>query len=126
LSNPGGEIQQLYSNLQEIDQLIGKLQLRTETLRTESGHAVGNLREMEYIFYRLTALFQRMHLPPNIASAISLLQHMILTVRVLHSAMIMLETSTPYGWALAGISLLSGIIMAGTSVGSEIASYGGS
>jgi hypothetical protein len=120
-----GEITELYSTLQEIDVMLSKIEVRTVTLKTEVGHGAGQLREFEYILYRTTALLSRMHLPKEIDSAISMLQRMIITVRILHSSMIMLESTTPYGWILAGLSLLSGIIIGGTSIAQEISSYGG-
>lgn len=100
-----GEATELYGTLQEIDVLLGKLAVKTETVKTEAGHAVGQVREVEYIFYRLTSLMSRMGLPPQIDSAIQKLQKMVLTIRMLHTAFILLESTTPYGWILGVISI---------------------
>ena len=108
-----GEIQQLYSNLQEIDVLLNNITAKTDKLKVEAGHARGELREVEYIFYRLTSLLGRMGLPKEIDHAIMILQRLILTIRILHSALIFMQMGTPYGVVLAAFSIMGATITAG-------------
>ncbi len=112
-----GDIQQLYSNLQQIDDLLGKVQVKTETLRTETAHASGELREIEYLFYRVTSLMGRMGLPPEMDRAIMLIQRMVLMVRMLHSAIMLMEMTTPYGLVLGLVSLASAGLTASVIAG---------
>lgn len=79
---------------------------KVETLRVEVAHTAGTLRELEYVFYRLTSTMKRMGLPPEVAGAVSLLQRAILTARILHTTITFLEMSTPLGWVLG---ILSGL-----------------
>lgn len=79
---------------------------RIETLRVETEHATVSLRELEYLFYRTTSTMRRMGLSEEATKALEILQRMIFMVRVLHTTMIFLEMSTPYGWALG---ILSGL-----------------
>jgi len=99
------EIAELYSILQEICVMVDKFEVKTETLRMETEHAIGNLREVEYLLYRTVSLLGRLGLPPDIDKAIQIIQRMILTIRMLHTTLIFAQMGTPYGWALAAISL---------------------
>jgi hypothetical protein len=114
-----GDVQQLYSNLQEIELFISKIQIKTETLRVESVHAVGEVRELEYVFYRVTGLMGRMGLPPEVDRAIHVLQRMILIARMLHTTIMMMEMSTPYGWILAAVTA-GGLLISMQSIPQEI------
>jgi len=71
------ELPQIISALQEIDVMIGKLEVKTETLRTKAGHAKGTLRECEYIFFRISSLLSRMGLPPEMDAAIDKMRQML-------------------------------------------------
>jgi hypothetical protein len=108
-----GEIGQVYSVLQEIDVILGKLEVKTNTLRTETVHVVGALREVEYMFYRISSLLSRLGLPPEVDEAINKIQRLILMIRLLHTTMIFLQTDTTYG-------LMMGIISGGGAVLSSI------
>ena len=113
------EIAELYSTLQEIGVMVDKIEVKTETLRMETEHATGNLRETEYLLYRTVSLLGRLGLPPEIDKAIQVIQHMILTLRLLHTTYLFTQMGTPYGWALATISLVSTGITAAT-VGGDL------
>jgi hypothetical protein len=108
-----GEIGELYSTLQEIDVMLGRLEVKTSTLRATTVHAIGGLREVEYLFYRLSSLLSRLGLPPEVDDAINKIQRMILMIRILHTTMIFLQTDTTYG-------LIMGIISGGGAVLSSI------
>jgi len=90
------------SNIQEATQQVDKL-------RANFGQARGEFREFEYILYRTMSLINRMGLPPNIEQGIQKLERMIMTIRILHSSMVLFEIGTPYGWILG---LISGITAA--------------
>lgn len=99
-----GEATELFQSLAEIDKLLSQIQIKTNTLHAEMPHTLGNLREIEYLLYRTSSLLGRLGLPPELDKAIMIVQRMILMIRMLHSAIILAESSTPYGWILAGIS----------------------
>lgn len=67
-------------------------------------------REYEYLLYRITSLTRQMGLPPQIDDAIRKIQQMVLVVRVLHAAMIAMETGTTFG-VIKGLLLLAGAWM---------------
>jgi hypothetical protein len=85
---------------------------QVETLRVETQHTTGALRELEYLFYRTTSTMRRMGLSEEVTEALTKLQRLILTIRILHMTMTFLEMSTPYGWALGLLSGLGAAISA--------------
>ncbi len=101
------DLPQIIALLREIDVMIGKVETKAATLRVEAGYARGELRELEYVFYRVSSVMGRMGLPPQIDKAISHIQLLLLVVRMLHSALMFLEMGTPYGWVI-GITTLFG------------------
>jgi len=102
-----GDIGELMATLKECDLIIGKLETRTQSLRTEAGHAVGDLREVEYILYRTISVLRRMGLPENVETATQVLGRLLITIRMVHAAFMLMESMTPYGWVLAGIGFVS-------------------
>ena len=121
----GGDIEAVYAALQELDGLLGRIHVRAETLRNEVEHGTGRLREFEYALYRITGMLRRLHLPENIDRALAVLTSVLFTVRMLHSAFIMLNATTPFGWVMAGISLFGAIIGGGSTMAASFESYGG-
>jgi hypothetical protein len=111
-----GDIQQIYTTLMRIDDLLEKVTEKSETFKNEAGHATGALRELEYVSYRLISIFSRLGLPPQIDEAISKVQRLILVIRMLHSASMLFELSTPYGWILGGITLAGAAIGVGSMI----------
>jgi hypothetical protein len=91
------------SNIAEATEQVDKL-------RANFGEARGELREMEYILYRTTSLLNRMGLPPAIDQGIQKIERMIMTIRILHSTMVLFEIGTPEGWILGLISGISAAI----------------
>lgn len=81
-----------------------------ESLRADIDRAYGQLRELEYLFYRITSIMGRMGLPKDIDAAIARMQRMMLTIRMLHSTMIYLERGSPYGWALGVITAIGALL----------------
>jgi hypothetical protein len=76
-------------------------------IKANFGEVKGEARELEYLFYRLTSLMGRMGLPKELDQTLSGLQRMILTVRMLHSSLMMLESGTPFGLILGAITAIS-------------------
>ena len=107
----------MYQTFQAIDMLIDKINLKAERLRAEVGTVRGPLREIEYLFYRISSLLSRMGLPPEIDKAINTLQRLILTIRLVHSAMIYLQTGTPYGLLLGLLTIGGATISVGGLTG---------
>ena len=104
------ELPGLISQLNECMALLGTVENKALTVRAEVGHVEGDLRELEYIFYRLSSLLQRMGLPKEVNDVIEKIQKMILVARIAHSALILLESSTPYG-LIIGIITGAGAIL---------------
>ena len=94
---------------------LAEVKNKVESLRVETAHATGALREFEYVTYRVVSLLNKMGLPPEVDACITRIQHLILSARLLHSSIILLQSTTPYGWILAGLTLVS----AGISLGAE-------
>jgi hypothetical protein len=103
-----GEIQQVHEMLIKIDALLTSIETKTESVdkKTKSISGRGSeLKEVEYIFYRVTSLMRRMGLPEDVNKAITTLQHAILTVRILTTAIYYLQATTPYGQLMAIVGL---------------------
>ena len=107
------DLGEAFDLLQQIDVMLYNISRHAGTLKTEVGEAVGALREAEYIFYRFSSLLIKMGLPPDMQKAIQVAQRLILTIRMLHSAIMLLNTTTPYGWVVGGISLVTSAVMIG-------------
>jgi len=74
--------------------------------------AIDSTRRLETLLYRSLSLLGRLGLPENIDQAIMKVERLVMTIRLLHTAMIALEAASgPIGWALAivagGTALLS-------------------
>jgi len=91
--------------------------LVTFNLELNVEQALSNLRRMETLLYRTMGLIGRMGLPENIDQAVAKIQQLIMTIRLLHSAIIALEAASgPIGWAFAGV----GIATAGFSLADSL------
>lgn len=101
-------IEPLIATVEWLD-VSGIAQYREELkgIRTEVGHVTGEFRELEYLTYRVISVLGRLGLPPKIDACLTKIQQVILAVRLLHTSLMLLESSTPYGWALAAVSLVS-------------------
>ena len=82
-------------------------QIISWVLELDTSKLVDNSRQMERVLFRALALAQRLGLPENIDSAINKIQEMVMMVRLLHGALLMVESATPYGWAMALMSVMS-------------------
>ena len=79
-------------------------------VKAETGRVMGDLRELEYSFYRLTSIMGRMGLPPEIDAAIGKLQRIILALRMVHSTLMFLQLGTPYGMVLGGLTGMGALL----------------
>ena len=80
--------------------------------RAETVRVTGELRELEYIFYRVTSLLNRMGMPPEAKAILQSTQKLVLAIRLLHSAVLQLHAEAPYlkmiGWlSVAGLALIT-------------------
>ena len=76
--------------------------------------AIGNIRQLETLLYRSLALVRRLCGNEDVDAAILKFQRLTMTVRLLHSAFIMLDSATgPIGWAIAIIGFIGGLVTAG-------------
>ena len=75
--------------------------------------ALSEVRRLETLLFRSLGLLRRLGLPEDMRKGISDLQRMIMTIRMLHTAIIALQGATgPIGWALALVGLGTGIASA--------------
>ena len=77
----------------------------TFNLELNDALTMSNARKIELIFYRLLSLARRLGLPEDMDAAIMKIGRMTMAVRLLHGAITAIEASTPYGWALALVSV---------------------
>lgn len=110
MSNPLGDVEQLYANLQRILELLGQVQVKAETVRLEAVHVSGVLREAEYIAYRVTSILSRIGLPKEIDRAIMLIQRMVLVIRMLETSLRYMMATTPYGWIIASLGVIGATV----------------
>jgi len=111
-----GEIQQVHEMLIKIDSLLSSIETKTESVDKKTERISGRgseLKEIEYIFYRVSSIMRRMGLPEDIDRAITQLQKAILTVRMLTTALYYLESGTPYGWAMAILGAVGAALITG-------------
>ena len=116
------EAQQIYQTCIQIDALLDKIESKMSKTEEKTARVIfykDDLREIEYIFYRVTSLMARMGLPPEIDRAISQLQRLIVTIRALTMTMHYFQMATPAGWVLG----LLGVISSALTVESMISSY---
>lgn len=79
-------------------------------VRASTTRVHGEVREIEYILFRTLSVMNRLGLPPEIDAAIQKIQKIIFLVRLMHSVLLYLSLSTPYGLALAAVTGAAGII----------------
>lgn len=104
------ELPGLLAQLKEAEEMLNRVEIKADTLKVEMIHVTGNLREVEYILYRVTSLMGRMGLPPEIDRAINLLQRTILVARLLHTTVKYMMMSSPEGWILAALTTITSMI----------------
>jgi hypothetical protein len=97
------------SNIQEATEQVDRLRANFSECR-------GELREVEYLFYRMTSLINKLGLPEDVQQAIQILQRLILTIRMMHSAIILLTSMTPYGEILGTIATISAFATMGDTM----------
>jgi len=86
----------------------------TFNLELNVEQAISQIRRMETLLFRTLALINRLGLPEDISRAISVVQRLIMTVRMLHTAILAFEAATgPIGWALAGVGFISSMVSLG-------------
>jgi len=102
----------MYEFLGKIDKILSKIDSKAIGARARTKQLTGAIRELEYITYRTLSVLQRMGLPDNLSNAMSKIQKMILTVMVLHRALMWLQSTTMYGQIMGVITIASGVINA--------------
>jgi hypothetical protein len=74
----------------------------TFNIELDLSQTVSQIRQYEMLLYRSLALAQRLGLPENIQQQIAEIQRLTMTIRLCHTALILLESASgPVGWALA-------------------------
>lgn len=83
------------------------LELNAAQLQTE-------VRKLELLLFRSLDLLSRLGLPEEIDAAITKIQRLVMTIRLLHSAIIAIQAASgPIGWALAGIGIAVSVLSTG-------------
>jgi hypothetical protein len=86
----------------------------TFNLELNTEQTFSEIRKLETLLFRSLALARRLGLPEDINEAINRIQRMVMTIRLLHTAMIALEAATgPIGWALAIVGGVSAVVSMG-------------
>ena len=96
---------------------IDEYREKVKGLRAEVGMVTGEFRELEYLSFRIVSVLGRLGLPKEIDATLSRIQHLILTVRMLHAALMFLETGTIFGKALGVITLIGATLSVGGALG---------
>ncbi len=66
--------------------------------------ATTHLQQYERLLWRTLSLIQRMGLPDDVNAAIEILQRITMTVRMLHTAIMLLNAASgPIGWAFFAV-----------------------
>ena len=82
----------------------------TFNLDIDASRVQSTVRQVEFLIYRIFSLLGRLGLPEQIDQAIAKLQRLIMTIRLVHTALIALHTARmaagdPLAWATAGVAL---------------------
>lgn len=113
-----GEIQEVYTLLQQIDQMLGSIETKTQKLEKNAPHTAEFLftaSETLRVFWRLSGLLSRMGLPKEISQATRALNMFAHTVLIAYTATRMLMLGTPYGWVMGGIGVATTLLSVGTA-----------
>jgi hypothetical protein len=108
------EVQQVYQLLEKINDRLAEIDARTEAVgvRVRSISLRNELRELEYLSFRVVSILGRLGLPPEIDKAVQVIQRLILAIRMLQTATAWLLVATPTGYTQAmGIIGLIGSAM---------------
>ena len=70
-----------------------------------------NVRQVEGLLTRTFGFLNRLGLPPQIERAINTLQRLIMTIRILHSAVIAFESSNPLGLWRSALAVGSAVTL---------------
>lgn len=86
----------------------------TFNLELNVEQTLGQVRQLETLLYRSLSLMRRLGLPEEVSQAIYVIQRLVMSIRLLHTAMIMLESASgPIGWGLALISAATAAVSLG-------------
>lgn len=105
-----GEMQQLFGLVQEIDQMLGSIEQKTQALEkatpevTQTGLTT---QQTTRAIYRFNSILAHMGLPPNVNDAIRKFQQLIFMTRMLQMSLTFLSLSTPYGYIMGGLGAVS-------------------
>jgi len=76
-----------------------------EDLKTQISSALPSFGRLESVLFRALSLTRRLGLPESMDRAIQKVERMIMAVQLLHTSLITIEASTPYGWIMALLSV---------------------
>jgi hypothetical protein len=78
----------------------------TFNLELNVEQALSSIRRIETLLYRIMGLLRRMGLSEDVEKAVLSIQKLIMTIRLLHTAIVALEAASgPVGWALAIVGM---------------------
>lgn len=113
------ETRQIMADLQEIMALLNTVTIKTERLNTDlprTKETLVTFRELERLALRYLILARRLGLPEDVTNALTKVSQLIMAVRMLQTAIGMLELSNPYTFALGLANLSLGGLAAYDSI----------
>jgi len=94
------QAQEIHSIFIEIYGILTNISIATRQIEQKAptiNRHISQLREIEYILFRVTASLQMLGLPKNINHAIELMQKLILMARMAQFTIRMLQATTTFG-----------------------------
>ena len=86
----------------------------TFNLELNVEQTIHEIRRLETLLFRTISLLRRLGLPENVSETAAKIQRLIMTIRMLHTALVALETATgPIGWALAVVGIGTAVVSFG-------------
>jgi hypothetical protein len=97
-----GDIQQIYTMLQEVDRLLSKIDAHADSTTEKTKTLQHSFNQLEQVALRYLLIARRLGLPDDAQRALDLLARTIIMLRQAQIAVNLLVTASgPLGWAMA-------------------------
>jgi len=102
-----GDIQQMYSMLQEMDRILAKVNTGLNDAELQAKKTATTFRQLESVALRYLVIARRLGLPDNIDAGIQKILQFIVAIRQLDITLKMFQAGMgPIGWATLGASAI--------------------
>lgn len=113
-----GEVQQIYAVLLKIDEILTRIENKTENLERDlpkTKEALMTLRDLERVTLRYVALARRISGSERADDLIRILTRIMVTMQMLYISGTMLFSATPYGvlMGIAGVAMAQASMLEG-------------